>query len=525
MLNYQKNDLRLSMRLFWKYLFWILSFLTIIVFYLLNSSLGNNAISQILSSYLSSKTKNDLKVSELDIRQYPKISMKIKINERATATFKGLFNRSSLDMQYHLVGDSFKYNRIDLDDKIDIVGHISGSLSQPYVEGDGKIFDGEVAFSFSKLHKSFKNLKIALRKVESKKLLIYLKKRPILEGKADVNAYFKEFSRYTKEGEALVYMEHATMPLVSGDALFAFKSKIAIKDMEYHYDIGIKSDIGNMLVENGYYHKSKHDFKATYAVEINDLSYFKNFLKHNYRGCFASEGEVRYSKKNELTINGKSNTFGGVLNYRYLKEKVELKLQGVSLEKLLHLFSYPPLLSAEVYGSIDYHPKDKMALINTELKKTKFRQSKMTQMVLKTTGIDMLKETYDKSSFVGGYQNGVLSSILKIDNGVDKHIYLTDTKIVSKTNAIESKFEVKIAKEELYGTIYGTLKHPKVSVDMQKLLKYQLNKQIGNWLGTEKKEVLKEKLNSVKKDVSKVFDEVDVERVKDKAKSFLNGFF
>ena len=146
-------------------------------------------------------------------------------------------------------------------------------------------------------------------------------------------------------------------------------------------------------------------------------------------------------------------------------------------------------------------------------------------MIFNTTGIDMLKDTYSDSSFVGGYQNSVLSSTLKIDNGSDKHVYLTDTKMYSKTNSIQSKFEVKIAGEELYGGIYGTLKNPKVSIDMQKLLKYQLNKRLGAWLGTEQKEDIKQKLNSVKEDVSKTLEEVDVESVKEKAKSFLKGFF
>jgi len=82
-----------------------------------------------------------------------------------------------------------------------------------------------------------------------------------------------------------------------------------------------------------------------------------------------------------------------------------------------------------------------------------------------------------------------------------------------------------IGGQELYGGIYGTLKNPKVSIDMQKTLKYQLQKQIGSLLGIGKQELIKRKLNSVKEDVSKTLEEVDVERVKEKAKSFLNDFF
>ncbi len=512
------------MKVFWKYLLWLLSFLTIVVFYLLNTSLGHYTMAQTLSSFLSKKTNNDLKVSSLNINNYPKVSMNIKINNSATAFVEGVVNGKEIDMDYHLVGNSFKYNSINLEEKFDIKGNVLGLLSKPFIKGEGEVFEGEVAFSFIKISKTFKNLKIALRDVNSKKVLTYLKKRPLLRGKADINAYFKYFSKYKSDGEALVYMEKATMPSVSGDVVFSFKSKIKFKDMEYFYDIGIKSDIGNMIVADGYYHKSKHEAKGNYALDLKELAYFEKFLKHKYRGSFQSEGEMKYYKK-ELTVTGQSNKFKGLLKYKYAKEKLELNVYGVSLVKLLRFFSYPPLLSAKVYGSIDYHIKDKMVLINTKLKETRFRKTNMTDMIFNTTGIDMLKDTYNHSSFVGGYQNSILSSILKIDNGSNKHIYLTDTKMYSKTNAIKSKFEVKIAGEELSGGIYGTLENPRVSIDMQKLLKYQLNKRLGNWLGTDKKEHLKKKFNSVKEDVSTRLEELDVDGVKEKAKSFLKGFF
>jgi len=512
------------MKVFWKYLLWLLSFLTIVVFYLLNTSLGHYTMAQSLSFFLSKKTKNSLKVSSLNIDNYPKVSMNIEINSGAIASFKGEVDGRKLDMEYHLTGNSFHYNSIDLKEKLDIKGHMSGLYSQLSVEGEGKIFEGDVAFSFIKTAKEFKNVKIALRDVNSKNVLIHLKKKPLLRGKADINAYFRHFSKYKRDGEALIYMKKATMPLVSGDVAFSFKSKVKLKDIEYFYDIGVKSDIGNMIVADGYYHKSKHEAKANYALDLKELAYFEKFLKHKYSGSFQSEGEMKYYKK-ELMVTGQSNKFEGLLKYKYAKEKLELNLYGVSLVKLLRFFSYPPLLSAKVYGSIDYHIKDKIILINSKLKRTKFRKTKMTNMIFNKTGIDILKDTYNDSSFIAGYQKSVLYSTLKIDNGSDKHLYLTDTKLYSKTNAIKSKFEVKIAGQELYGGIYGTLKNPKVSIDMQKVLKYQLKKQIGSFLGTEKKELIKQKLNSVKSDVSKTLEEVDVQSVKEKAKSFLNGFF
>lgn len=90
------------MYIFWKYIVWFLSFLTIIFIYLLNSSLGHHSLAQLLSVYISKKSKNDLEVSSLDIDSYPKFSMKIKINSSAIAYIKGVVDGDRFNIDYHL---------------------------------------------------------------------------------------------------------------------------------------------------------------------------------------------------------------------------------------------------------------------------------------------------------------------------------------------------------------------------------------------------------------------------------------
>jgi len=505
-----------------KYLLWFFSFLTIIIFYLLQTTLGHQTLADFLSSYLSKKTKNHLEVSSLKIDAYPILEMNVTVNNGAMVHLKGTATKSRIEIDYHLVGDSFHYNNIVLKDKLNIKGHILGILSEALIRGQGEVCDGRTEFDFIKTPKAFKDINVHLSSVNSEKVLNFLHYKPLVIGKADIDAKFKIFSKYHKDGKALILMQNANMPTVSGVVPFGLKTEIRFKDIEYLYKGGIKSKIGNLTIVDGCYNQSTHEASAKYAIDLKELAYFEPFLKRKYHGSFDSEGSIHY--KNGFHVTGKSNKFEGLLAYEYHKKSLELKLEGVSLIKLLNILSYPALLSAKVYGSIDYDMTDKIVLINTKLRETKFRKTKMTDMIFNSTGINMLNDVYNNSSFVGGYQYNILKSTLKIDNGL-KHVYLTDTVMNSKTNSIKSKFEVEIAGNELYGDIYGTLDNPKVSINMQKLLKYQLNKQIGNFLGTENKEAIKKELKSVTEDVSKTLEEIDVNSVKEKAKSFLNGFF
>jgi len=140
----------------------------------------------------------------------------------------------------------------------------------------------------------------------------------------------------------------------------------------------------------------------------------------------------------------------------------------------------------------------------------------MADKIYEVTDIDILKDVYNNSVFTGGYQNSILTSFLQIDNGIN-HLYLRNTRMNSKTNKITADFEVSIDGKEFIGEVYGTLEDPKVSLDMSKLIKYHINKKIENFFGTGKplnKKNTKEKLN-----------EIELDNIKQKTRTFLDGFF
>jgi len=511
-----------DMKIYIKYFLWFLSSLTVVFFYFLNTSVGHTNLGYLVEDYLSKKTYNNIKVHSLNLERYPYITMDLTINKGANLFLEGEVDKYKVDMDYHLRGEEFKFNNFHIEDKIDIYGHISGPFSKMLVEGKGEVFEGNTLYGFTKIPTKIKDMNIILEDVDSKKVLKFLKQPPFIEGKVNIDAEFKYFSKYKKRGEAKLYMEKSMMPSVAPNVPFSLNANVDFDDIVYKYSGRIDSNIGNLTVKNGEYQQRKKAAQANYELHLKDLAYFEKFLKHKYIGGLDANGTVFYN--DELMVKGHTDKFGGKLEYVYKKQNIDLRLKGVYLERLLEQFSYPILLRSDLFGTINYNMEDKIVLINTELKKTRFIQTKMTKMIHNTTGINLLSGEYDKSIFTGGYQNQLLSSELKIDDGVS-HLYLIDTKMNAKNNKVSSKFELKMQGQEVYGEIYGTLQDPKVSVDMSRLLKYQMSKQMGAWLGTEKSEVVKKEIKSVKEDIAKKLKEIDVEDVTDTAKSLINGFF
>ena len=499
------------MRSFFKYFFWFLSSGTLVIFYFLNTPAGHQNLGYLVEDFLSKKTYNKIKVDSLNIEQYPYIEMQLQVNDTANVTLKGEVDKYNIDMYYHVVGDSFTFNDFHLEDKIDVEGDFSGAFSSLRVRGDGSAFEGGVNYSFTKIPTKIKEMNVVMKQVNSEKLLKFLKQEPHVTGLADVDAQFQTFSKYEKEGSAKIYMDKVFISKFVAEEPFVLNTTIDFKNIVYQYKGTLESDRGRLVFKNGEYNKSTKVAQADYKLHLKELGDFEKLLKRKYKGSLDTQGSVIYDKG--LEIKGDTQKFGGELKYVYKKENIDLKLKALSLEKMLHQFSYPVIFSSNVYGEINYNMKDKIVLINTDLKETRFRKTKLTNMLYTASGINLLSEVYDKSSFSGGYQNSILSSLLKIDNG-KSHIYLTHTKMDAISNKINSKFEVKMQGQEIYGDIYGTLQDPKVSVDMKKLLKYQMNKQLGSLFGTDKQETIKKELKSI-----------DIDDVTNTAKSLMDSFF
>lgn len=504
------------MRILLRYFLWLLSLGTLVVFYLFSTNLGEQSLGFILEKYLSKTTKNKIKVLHLDIHSYPHLSMQLKVNRGASILLEGKINYNAVDMNYHLLGDSVKFNDFYLEDRVDVRGHLVGSFSNLLIDGHGKLLGGSGRYRFVKVPNSFHDINMTLTQVKSQKVFKFLKEKPLLEGLVDIDAQFKEFSTYEKKGRVVVHMNRAAIPTFEPSIVFRLSSTINFKDIEYEYIADIDSEIGSLKIKNGKYHQTKKCAEAKYKLHLNNLADFEKLLKHKYRGALDTSGKVTYI--NQLVIQGDTGKFGGDVAYFYKNQKIDLKLKAVSLECLLKQFSYPVLFSSKLYGTINYDMKDKIILIDIDLKETRFRQTEMTNMIYNASGIDMLVGEYNQSSFQGGYQNELLSSILKIDNGVS-HLYLTNMKLNAQNNKVNSNFEMKMQGQEIFGKIYGTLENPKISVDMTRLLEYQMKKEFNGLFGLENSKTIE----NVKKDVRKHIKKIDVEDVKEKAESLIES--
>ena len=472
------------MKILLKYLLWLLSLFMLIIFYLLNTGLGHKTLGFITSEYLSQKINNKIVISNLNIDNYPQLILDIKVNDTSTVHLEGTANSETVDMSYHLQGNKYYWNDFYIDTPLDVKGKMKGLISNLMVDGKGRAFDGNISYHFIKIPKKFQDIDIVLTNAKSKEVLRFLKQKPLIKGRVNINSQFKVFSKYERNGVSKITMSKGFMPSVAPYVPFRLQATIDFKDMAYSINGQINSDIGSLQVKDSYYHKIRKEGQGKYELHLTELSYFDEILKRRYTGSLDTNGTMSYKDK-KVRVEGVTDKFNGRLNYIYTKESLILNLEKISLEKLLKQLKYPTPLTAKVDGDINYNLKDNIMLIDTKLKEVRFKRTKMTDMILRTAKLDMLSDVYDDSSFVAGYQNERLSAVLKIDNRVN-HIYLNNLTLNKKNNSIDSNFEVKMDGQEIFGRITGSLKDPSVSVDIKRLIKDQIKKKIDSFFGKGK---------------------------------------
>ena len=132
----------------------------------------------------------------------------------------------------------------------------------------------------------------------------------------------------------------------------------------------------------------------------------------------------------------------------------------------------------------------------------KFLRSKLVDIIHEKAGVKMMKERFDKSRIEMSYYNNTIRGFLKLRNK-NSHLFLTGATVNTELNTIDAYFDFKMQKQEFRGKVFGSLDNPEVNLDMQKLVKYQMDKQLDKMLGKKANKLIdKMPMGGMAKDVA-----------------------
>ena len=456
---------------------------SIILFYLIFTPLGHQNLYHTLSYIVSQKSDLNVTVKSVNILHYPHITAEMNINKKAKFNLDGYFSLDKINMIYTLSSQCISSEMCKIDDDIDIGGTIQGKYGQLKIEGEGKALDGYVVYSAIKFPDKVEDINLSMREVNSSKLFTLSGQKNLIKGKANVDIFFSLMEEKYRRGVITYTVQDNNF---SGIPL-NLSTTITIDGSQQTFVSQVSSPYLQLDVVEGKYNQEEKKATANYTLEVNDLSRLEAILGYKYLGTLSLRGKLSYDKY--LKISGFSKTFGGKTSFVFQKDTLKIFFKKSSFSHLMKLFDSPLPIEAQTKGELSYHFITKILLVNSELKDATFLPSRMVDILYQKSGVDLLKEEFDNSTLNLRYYNDVFQGTFKIANA-QSHLYLSNIKVDTHYDNINAYFDLDMQRQAFSGKIYGTLDNPKLNLNMQKLVQYQMEKQLDAMVGKGSRKIM-----------------------------------
>lgn len=479
-----------------KYFVYFLIFASLLVFYFLFTPLGNHTLYHILSQELSKKIDVDIEIKSIDIESYPQVKLILNIHKKAKLTLTGYLDDTRMDMHYTLSSECIATEECKIDDTIAIHGKVKGYFTKLILSGEGVALDGYVNYKAIKYTDKVEDIHIQMNDINSSKLLRLLGQTALIKGKANATVDFSFMSQKHKQG----YITYDVRDNHFQGIPLALHTKAHINDDIHTFIIDITSPYLQLNMTKGIYNQSKKTAHAHYVLDIKDLSKLEQLLGYKYNGTFYAIGEMSYDTYFKVT--GLSKSYGGMSDFIFENDELKVTLDNVLLEEIMALFPLPSMLTAKATGHLYYNFIQDTLVVNTRLHHAKFLHCTLADVIRKKSGVNMLNETFDNSTLDITYHNNLIVSELKLANDYS-HIYLSNAKIDTQKETINAYFDFKMQRQEFSGKVYGALDKPKVNLNMQKLIRYQMDKQVDKMIGKNNRKIMENMpMGNIAKDIA-----------------------
>ena len=439
-----------------------------------NNSIQSNVDLKMQKYYL--KGNLFLKIDKYTSAHDTYINYKGSIQKHYTVTLKGLVNADWTTMDYSVYAARLPSHICTIVDDINLTGHLNGPLKRLHIEGYGTAMNGNVKFDGVKIGSNYEDVHVALNDVHARKLSTLLGHPELPFGKVDADINFKKISEDTQKGKIHYLLRNAKLYTLP----FTLDTDVVLNNHTQTFTADLQLANAKVHLSKGVHDADNNITSAFYTLNVKNLKAFKPLLGYAYQGSFYAMGEVKYN--HNISLQGLSKSFGGMTEFNYDEKDLHINLERVSLKDFMKLFPYPLQLDAETNGTIHYNFPKKTLVVKTRLEHTTFLHTKTVDMIYRKAGVNMLKEHFNNAILEATYQNHIVKGNIIMDRG-NSHFSLTNALIDTKHNAINAYFDFNMQKQAFSGKVYGDLKHPKVNLDMQKLIRHQMDKQLDSFVG------------------------------------------
>lgn len=207
--------------------------------------------------------------------------------------------------------------------------------------------------------------------------------------------------------------------------------------------------------------------KSDYVAKVPNLDKLYFATARHMRGNIKVEGDLKKAKDLDLTIYSK--VAGGVVDAKLHNDDFVADLKSLQTLSVLHMLIYPEIFKSSINGKLNYNLAKKKGKFNGHLVDGKFTQNQMLTLIKQFAKVDLYAEKF-KGDISADINKEKIKASLDLKSNTSA-IKTKNTKLNTKTKAIDSTITVVANKSPITVRLTGKATSPKVSLDVEKLMK------------------------------------------------------
>jgi len=238
--------------------------------------------------------------------------------------------------------------------------------------------------------------------------------------------------------------------------------------------VDFNSNLANLDIKGAKYRIKEASLKSDYKVEIPDLNRLFFVTDHHMRGAIVANGEI--SKAKELDFTMHSNIADGKIEAKLHNDDFHADLSSMKSIKLLNMLIYPELLDATLNAKIDYNLALSKGVIKAQVANAIFAKNQTFDLIKQYLKFDMYRENFNGDINADINKENILASTDL--RSKEASIVAKSTKLNTLTNQLDTDITISAKKNVISGTLTGDVNSPKVTIDLEKLMKSEAGKKI-----------------------------------------------
>ena len=369
-------------------------------------------------------------------------------------------------------------------------GSVKGTKAKLVVDGKSDVASSDTRFEAILKDFSPASVKASMKNLKLAKVLYMLKQPHYADGIFSLDVNIPDARSGKLNGKVISSLKKGLVDAKYMTKAYKFKTPMPQTAFQMTTTTTLNGDIIDSKVDldstlaNFDIKRARVDLKnstivSDYIARVEKLDSLYFATEQHMKGGITVNGELNKAKDLDLTIL--SNVAGGKIDAKLHNDDFHADILGVQTLDALHMLIYPEIFKASLDAKLDYNLASKKGKFKGHLIDGKFTKNQMFTLIKQYAKVDMYVEKFKGDVNADINKEKIVASMDLKSN--TSSIKTKNTKLNTKTKMIDSRIDVVANNNPVSVILKGKTSSPKVSLDVEDLIKKEAGKAIEKEVG------------------------------------------